>query len=136
MRDPVSSAVFKSWMPSTPERVWQVLTCPHATARILRGLSASSTWQPAAPLTLRGAGGITLTGTVLRAVPHTGFAFSIDDASGTSTIVSVLLRPLDAGCVVTLTVDEFPGDCTGGTELEDTWLPVLEGLRGELCGQR
>lgn len=129
LQDPMSSGVFKFLAAACPAQVWAALVCPERTARIFPGLSLVSTWNAGAPLEIRLPTQTTLNGQVLLAEPSDRLAFSIEDASGTTTYVSWTLRSHEAGCVVTLEVHDAGAEHAVNDELEDAWLPIVERLR-------
>lgn len=127
--DFAASVTLRVLVPVCTDRVWSALTCPDRTGRFFHGLSVRSSWRPGAGVTLWRDEQMTAAGEVLSVQPPQHLSWSVEDDSGTATYVTWSLRPVPAGCVVRLQVDESPGDATAEDELEDVWLPVVEGLR-------
>ena len=133
--DPVSSQTFSLVLPANPERVWAALTCPAASARFLHGLSAHSTWEPAAPVSFRSGSGPVIVGQVLYADPPHQLAYTLEDPDCGSTAYLVWqLRVVPTGCGARLTVHEADARAGSDEELGDIWLPVLKRLSATLAG--
>jgi uncharacterized protein YndB with AHSA1/START domain len=131
--DPVTSTTFHLLTDACPERVWSALTCPRQTTRYFHGMSLRSSWQPDAEVDFRLPGQPTPTGQVLCVRIRERLGYTVEDlASGTATYVVWTIRPVATGCVVRLDVHDALATTDRkltNEELEDAWLPVIEGLR-------
>lgn len=128
-RDLVASQAFRLLTQADPERVWAALVCPESTPRYLYGLAVTSSWAPGAAVTFTLPGYPAATGQVLCAQRPDRLSYTVEDPSGTTTYVTWTTRRTSGGCVVGLQVDETEGGGTTAEDLEDVWLPVIDGLR-------
>ncbi len=127
--DPVATRTFHLLSASTPEEIWGALTDPVRSQRFLHGLRAEGCWTTGSVLTFTSGHGFALSGRVLFSAPPYTLSMTIEDeASGTCTYLTWVLRPNDAGTVVRLRVDEPDAGPTDEEELEDVWLPALAAL--------
>jgi uncharacterized protein YndB with AHSA1/START domain len=135
---PLISHQFALTTAAAPAAVWTALTDGDLTRRYLNGLAAHSTWSPGALLTLRPGSGSAgpsaagqLTGQVLRADPPRQLSYLLRSGPhDPPTFLTWQLRATPCGTTLRLQIDEIEG--SSDDDAEDTWLPVLAGLRALL----
>jgi hypothetical protein len=133
-RPAFTSDVFRAITTAAPDDVWAALAATGSPLGYLHGLTAQSDWRPGSTLTMA-LDRWCLVGDVLAADRPRRLCYALGDRPGEPSVyVTWELRPLDAGTVVRLTVDEpwpLTADCA---DLEAAWLPVLAGLVAQLDG--
>jgi uncharacterized protein YndB with AHSA1/START domain len=125
--DVMRGATFRLLTCAPPEVVWGFLLCPARSPRYLHGLAVQTSWQPGDRVALTSPA-CTLEGEVLHVQPQERLSLTVEDASGSCTYLTWLLRPHGTGTVVRLHVEECDGASTSEADLEDAWLPVLDRL--------
>ena len=131
--EPRTSHEFTGYVPVCAAQVWRALT-ERDTAGYLNGLTARSSWVVADPVTFWAGPDPShrLHGVVLYVREPTRLSYSIQAAPGDPLVcLTWLLRDEQAGCVITLVVDDL--ECPDPrTDAERAWLPVLAALQSQL----
>lgn len=118
---------FAFFTPAEPDRVWQALTDAALTREYMYGLALKSDWTVNAAIVATLDDSPALVGEVLCTRDHRRLSYLISAPDAPAVYLTWLIRNCGSGSVCSLQVDEAHESTR--TELEDTWLPVIDSLQ-------
>ncbi|CAA9578834.1 MAG: Transcriptional regulator, ArsR family [uncultured Thermomicrobiales bacterium] len=141
-RTPVDEAVtppahvYRVFIRTTPERLWQALTDGELTRHYYFGSRAESDWRPGSPYAYRTPDGIGLIeGEVLEADPPRRLVTTFRPAWGPetdgapTTTVRWEIEPVGAACQLTVVHEGLDIGTPLGRGMNDGWARILSGLK-------
>lgn len=132
------SFVYVTYIASTPEKVWQALTSPEATAKFWFGNAVTSDWKVGSPLEFRREGRLVVEGKVLENEPPRRLSYTFrsmhepfNGSEQASRVVFELEQQKDQ-IKLTVTHDDFIEGSKVFASISNGWPLVLSSLKSYL----
>ncbi len=131
--------VYRSYIATTPEKLWQALTSPEFTSRYWGNRTIHSVWEEGAPVEMRRKdGGHDWHGEVLRFDPPRTLAYTFcvrpggEGAPELRSRVTFELKPLGETVMLTVTHEDFEPDDSLLESISHGWPAILSSLKSLL----